>query len=356
MSSESQYQYLERRLSELYEEVRPAPEGLAQGRERMLTEGARLRAGKASRPLSVTDTIERQQPRRRRKMNVLLAYKVLAVVMAIAIAVGAGGGGIAVAADSLPGDFLYPVKTFSEEVKLLLTWDPATEAELNMAFASERVREMTQLAARGDDVPEDVGARLTRHMEQAMVEIARARPEEVPALLTRVMERARVFQQTLEQAQVAAQEKYRTQLRQAAQVMERTREEAEAGLGDPLRFREQYQHRHEGAAGPHGEPSVTPTRAQEQEGQQQQYQHQYEGTPGPHGEPSAPSSESPTPTDTPSPDEPDSATREPERAREEEQHRHEGTPGPHQEGSPSFNRNPAPTSGPQQNGQSGNGN
>jgi hypothetical protein len=354
MSSESKYQHLERRLSELYEEVPPAPEGLAQGRERMLTEAARLGDGRASRPLSVTDTIERQQPRRRRKMNLLLAYKVLAVVMAIAIAVGGTGGGIALAADSLPGDFLYPVKTFSEEVRLLLTWDPAAEAELNMAFASERVREMTQLAARGDDVPEDVVARLTRHMERAMMEIARARPEEVPALLTRVMERARVFQQTLEQAQDAAQEKSRTQLRQAAQVMERTRQEADAGLGDPLRFRDEYQHRYEGAAGPHGEPSVTPTRTQEQEGQQQQYQHQYEGTPGPHGEPSAPSGDSSAPTDTPSADDPDSAAKEPERIREEE-HRQEGTPDPHQEGSPSFNQDPAPTSGPKENGQGNKG-
>ncbi|NIN98252.1 MAG: hypothetical protein GTN93_24395 [Anaerolineae bacterium] len=211
------------------------------------------------------------------------------------------------------------------------------------------------MAARGDQVPEDVVARLTRHMEQAMVQIARARPEQVPALLTRVMERARVHQQMLGQAQVAAQEKSRTQLRQAAQVMEQTRQEAEAGLGDALRFREEYQHRYEGAAGPHGQPSVTPTRTQEQEGQQQQYQHQYEGTPGPHGEPSAPSGESPTPTDTPSPDGPASATREPERTREEEQHRHEGTPGPHNEESPSSNQDPAPTSGPKQNGQAGNG-
>lgn len=374
--STSKYQHLERWLSEFYEEVPPAPAGLAKGREQMLAEGAQLRAQTAPRLLSATETVEVQESGRRRKMNLLLAYKVLAVVMAIAVAVGGAGGGVALAADSVPGDLLYPVKLFGEEVSLLLTWDPAAKAELNMAFASERVREMTQLAARGEEVPEDVVARLTRQMEQAMVQIAQARPEEVPALLTRVMERARVHQETLERAQVSTRVQVRLQLRQAAQVMERTLQAAQEGLGEPLRFRQEYQQRYEGPPGPHGEPSATPRRTQEQEGQQQQYQYEgtpgphgeeepspspageeyeyqyrYEGTPGPHGEPSAPPDDFPAPTETPSPDETGSGTKEPERSQEEHQYPFEGTPDPHTEASPSSEGDPEPTGGPEQSGQ-----
>ncbi len=376
--STSKYPHLERWLSELYEDVPPAPAGLVKGREQMLSEGAHLRAQTAPRLLSGTEAVEVQESGRRRKMNLLLAYKVLAVVMAIAVAVGGAGGGVALAADSVPGDFLYPVKLFGEEVSLLLTWDPAAKAELNVAFASERVREMTQLAARGEEVPKDVVARLTRQMEQAMVQIAQARPEEVPALLMRVMERARVHQETLERAQVSSRVQVRLQLRQAAQVMERIQQAAQEGLGDPLRFRQEYQHRYEGPVGPHGEPSATPRRTQEQEGQQQQnqyegtprphgvqelspspageeYQYRYEGTPGPHGEPSAPPDDFPAPTETPSPDETGSATKEPERSQEEHQYRYEGTPGPHTEASPSFEGDPEPTAGPEHSGQPGSG-
>lgn len=90
-------------------------------------------------------------------------------------------------------------------------------------------------------------------------------------------------QETPERAQLSSRVQVALQLRQAAQVMERTQQTAQEGLGDPLRFRQEYQHRYYAAPGrPHGEPSATPKRTQEQQGQQQQYQ--YEGTRGPHGD------------------------------------------------------------------------
>ena len=303
-------------------------------------------------------------------MSLLLAYKVLAVVMAVVVAVAGVGGGAVLAADSLPGDSLYPVKLLSEDFRLVVTPDAAGRAELAMAYVAVRVQEMERLALQGEDVPEAVVTRMTRQMEQAMVEIARARPEDVPALLERVMERTRIHQQVLEQAATGAGEEVQTRLRQASQVMERTRQNAE---NDPMYLEYQHQRRYEGTVGPHGEASPTPAGAGQQK--QEQERHQYEGTPGPHSE-AAPAGDqqerqeeqhryegtagphgaaAPTATEEPSPEVTPSPAGERQQSREEEQHRYEGTPGPHEEESSSSTNAPEPTAIGKQGGGTGNG-
>lgn len=308
------YEDLEHSLKKLYSEV-PSPSAeLVTGRERMLAEATRLRGQVVRLPLSAEET---RRPERRRRMNLMLAYKVLAVVMAAVVAITGAGGGVVLAAGSLPGDLLYPVKLISEDVRFALALQPADRAELAMAFVGERVHEMETLANQGEVVPDTVLRRMTRQTEQVMAEIAQARPEEVPALLERVMERSREHQQVLEQAGTGAREEIQTRLRQASQIMERVHQSNGDALNDPTRFQQEYQHRYDGAPGPHGDGS--PTATSDPERSQEEYQHRYEGTPGPHGEPS----QSPSPVN------------DPERSQEEYQHRYEGTPGPHGEQSPS---------------------
>lgn len=354
------YDDLEKSLKELYAEVSSPPAGLRPARARMLAEAAELRARQASRPLSTT---EAGHIRRRRKMNLMLAYKALAAVLAVAVAIAGMGGGVVLAAETLPGDFLYPVKLLSEDVRLALTPDPAARAELEMAFVALRVQEMARLAQQGEEVPQAVVGRMTRQMEQAMVEIAQARPEDVPALLERVVERTRLHQQVLEGAATGSSAETQTRLREASQVMERTRQRAET---DPMYLDYQYQHRTEGTQGPHGEASPPPSGAGQQTQEQnqqrsqgtpgpqgeatpvpqqeqvrQEEQHRYEGTAGPHGDrTSTPTLE---PTDTPQPDETAPPDTEAERGQEEYQYGQEGTPGPHGEQSPPSSDEPQPT-------------
>jgi hypothetical protein len=362
MVSRQVYDDLEKGLKELYAAVSSPPAGLRPARAKMLAEAADLRARQASRPLYTTET---GHIRRRRKMNLMFAYKTLAAVLAVAVAIAGMGGGVVLAADTLPGDFLYPVKLLSEEVKLALTPDPAGRAELEMAFVALRVQEMARLAQQGEDVPGAVVARMTRQMEQAMVEIAKARPEEVPALLERVMERTRLHQQVLEDVAAGSTLETQTRLREASQVMERTRQRAE---NDPMYLDYQYQHRYEGTPGSHGEASPPPSGAGQQTQEQEQNQHGYQGTQGPHGEAtSTPQQEqvrqeeqhryegtagphgqaTPTPTlepvDTSVPEETTPPDTDPEQAQEEHQYRQEGTPGPHGEQSPPSGDEPEPT-------------
>jgi hypothetical protein len=50
------------------------------------------------------------------------------------------------AQSSLPGDFLYPVKTVTEDARLLIADGNAAKAELNLKFAQTRLEEMSKLS------------------------------------------------------------------------------------------------------------------------------------------------------------------------------------------------------------------
>jgi hypothetical protein len=196
-------------------------------------------------------------------MNVMLAYKALAAVLAVVVAIAGMGSGVVLAADALPGDFLYPVKLLSEDVRLALTSGPSARAELGMAFVDLRVQEMTRLAQQGEQVRQAEVDRMTRQMEQVMVEIAKSQPEEAPALLARLIERTRLHQQVLEDELT----EMHTRLWEAVQLMERTRLNAE---NDPQYLEYQHQNRYHGEQG-------------EGEQIQEQNQNSYQGEQGAQG-------------------------------------------------------------------------
>lgn len=80
------------------------------------------------------------------------------------------GGGTAVyaAQDDLPNESLYQLKLLSEEANLQLQNDPQEKAAYLMTMAQTRIREMAQLAADGQPIPEDVPLRLEQHIQQAL--------------------------------------------------------------------------------------------------------------------------------------------------------------------------------------------
>jgi hypothetical protein len=307
--SDERSEHLEQELKALYSEVPAPPAGLAKGRERMLAEAAQLKSRSAYVPILAAGAHGGAKSTRRRKMNLMLAYKVLAAVMAVALAVTGVGGGAVLAQDTVPGDLLYPAKLLSEDARLAFTQDPADRAALVMAYVAERVEEMERLAQRGEEIPADTVALMTRQMEQVMVEIARSRPDEAPALMERLMENMRLHQQALEQAGAGTGDQTQTRLREACEEMERIRQNAE---NDPAYLEYQNQHRYEGTPGPHDEMSPQPAGEGEQTREQSQYS--YEGTPGPHG------MASPEPSEDPD--------------RNQNQERYEGTSGPHGQGTP----------------------
>lgn len=104
----------------------------------------RLRGAILNRYVATREGLVRE-PRQRREMSVL-GRGVLYASLAVALSVSAAG---AVAAASLPGDLLYPVKLQLEDARLQLAL-PSMRADLLAMALDERLDELEQLAANGD--------------------------------------------------------------------------------------------------------------------------------------------------------------------------------------------------------------
>jgi uncharacterized membrane protein YgcG len=78
--------------------------------------------------------------------------RVAVTVIVIVVIISLMGGGTAYAAqDSLPGDLLYPVKTGTEDARILLAAGNSAKAELNLQFARTRLEEMSRLSTRSEE-------------------------------------------------------------------------------------------------------------------------------------------------------------------------------------------------------------
>jgi len=255
-----------------YEAVPEAPGGLVAGRERLLAVAARQRA----RGVGATSATRTATTRTAgRKMKLVLATRLVAVLLVVVVGTAALGGGVVWAAgDSLPGDLLYPVKLATEDVRLALTSAPAGQVDLALQFVEERAEEVRTLVATGRQVPDETIARMERHIERALTQAAWASDEEMTGLLTRVAERTRTQAQVLEQVQATAPQQARPGLARAVTVCRQGAEAAKNGLSDPQTFRRRYRYQR-GTPEPTNEPEqVTVTPGGDQEQEQERYQQQ----------------------------------------------------------------------------------
>ena len=144
-------------------------------------------------------------------------------LLALVLVVGLTFGASQAAADSLPGEPLYGLKLAAEEARLALTTDPEAQAALNLALAEERLDEIAALLEQGQAVDEVTAERVERQLHAAL-EAAPAQALE--GLAVAIQQRQRTMEQL-------AGETPDEPLRQIIREMERVRQEAHAGQGEP---------------------------------------------------------------------------------------------------------------------------
>lgn len=89
-------------------------------------------------------------------------FNMVATIIAIVLAISALGGGTVYASrDSLPGDFLYPVKLGTEQSRLVLATSDTAKAELYLTFANSRIEETAALVKKGK--PEKISIAINRY-------------------------------------------------------------------------------------------------------------------------------------------------------------------------------------------------
>jgi hypothetical protein len=107
----------------------------------------------------------------RSKIKSILTFKFMPLILALLFALG---GGTALAANnSLPGEFLYPMKVgFNEQTRGILALTKDAKAEYQSDLVAERVEEIQKLVVKNNelstDVREEVGENFERYMEKAL--------------------------------------------------------------------------------------------------------------------------------------------------------------------------------------------
>jgi hypothetical protein len=146
---------------EILKEVPPRdPRAAARGRARFLAEAAALA------PVSAAERRRHRGWNLNRKER--FAMNILISILVVAGLLFGGSATVYAAQDDLPGQILYPVKTWSEDARLSLAADPQQQIDLLMEFAQRRVEEMVALTAQGLTPPAGVQARLERHLKEAL--------------------------------------------------------------------------------------------------------------------------------------------------------------------------------------------
>jgi hypothetical protein len=131
------------------------------------------RAATRARARFLTQAVSGEEFQRHKGWNSIFRKEQFAMNILISILVIAGlltGGGATVKAaqDDLPGEHLYGIKTWSEDVSLQFQNNPETRVERLMALAQTRVQEMTQMVEAGQTPPDQVRLRLEGHLQQAL--------------------------------------------------------------------------------------------------------------------------------------------------------------------------------------------
>ena len=145
------------------------------------------------------------------------------IIVTTVLSLLSGAGAVYASNDALPGEFLYPVKTWVEDVQLLLAPDDV-DVELAGLFASRRMEELLELVQSGEEVDlEDLldGYRnRTELMTQTFEKVRAQDPEDGIRLRveleTRLQEHARLMELLLdtqtEDAETPLQAHIRTML------------------------------------------------------------------------------------------------------------------------------------------------
>ena len=112
------------------------PQAIAQGRAQFLTQAQSLTAPVSVKPNRRHNTWIQSIFAKKESKSMFTA--IASFIVALTLAFGGAGATVYAAQDSLPNDFLYPVKTFSEDFQLAFQNDDFDELTLLGLFADRQ--------------------------------------------------------------------------------------------------------------------------------------------------------------------------------------------------------------------------
>ncbi len=225
----------DRRIQTALQELIPVPprdpKKAARGKAEFLKQASELRQA-VSTPATARHRRRNVIPRKEKfVMNFLVS-----ILLALAVLAG-GGATVSAAQNDLPGEPLYQVKLFSEDVRLLLNADPQSDIEMLMQMSQERVREMAVLSKEGLTPPEQVALRLEGHMRQALQLTDTLDGNQFEHALQTIQTSLQMQEQLMAQAQTQSTGDAQKYLFQTQTILQNRLRLVDEGLADPQGFR-----------------------------------------------------------------------------------------------------------------------
>jgi hypothetical protein len=135
-----------------------------------------------------------------RKEHLPMLTQLLSVILILSALLGGGGAATVYASQSsLPGNWLYPVKIWSEDMRSDLADSPDTQIELQLQFAERRVEELAELVGKGQPLPEIVALRLESQVNHALQLAAGLQAAQMSEELSQIRRRLMTQLQVMEQ-------------------------------------------------------------------------------------------------------------------------------------------------------------
>jgi hypothetical protein len=97
-----------------------------------------------------------------------LMKALVAIVLAFVIILVGSTATVFASQNSLPGQVLYPVKSWSEDIRLSMTTSADTKLNLTLIFTNRRMEEISTLLADGKGVSDQTAERFANELENAL--------------------------------------------------------------------------------------------------------------------------------------------------------------------------------------------
>ena len=216
------------------------PQAAANGRMQFLKEAASLAPGMA--PARAGQNSRWNLPALFGKKPSAMAVQLALILAFLAVLFGTGGAAAVYAArESMPGEPLYAVKTWGEDVQLALADSPQTELNLNLQFAERRMNEISVLLYEDEELAARSILRLQNHLQNAVRSSELVNGEQALPAMLRLRDDLQYQQRLMEQLQENDPPASETEMNQSRQMIQEQMRIVEDELQQQLQRQNQMQ-------------------------------------------------------------------------------------------------------------------
>jgi hypothetical protein len=251
-STQSEWEDQVRQRLELLRETPPrSPEAASHGREeymravRLLAETSTKAAQISSTPVSYTlfqrlsRWMKEASPTPLLKERKIMFSTLTTLLVTITLLFGGAGATVYAAQASGPADFLYPVKTLGEDLRLGLTSDNQNQLNLALEYTNRRVGEILDAVSNAEPVSEKAVLRYQEQLSMALNIASGMDDREMDQALLQLRDQIQKQDRIMEKLQTQVPDQAEPLMAQIRDMIRSQLRLVESGLENPAVFRQQ---------------------------------------------------------------------------------------------------------------------